>query len=96
MTETLSKQVKRLETEINGYKVVVNTTINNGKIESLNGNIAPATAKEGEYVEGNYFNAYKRNGEWRTDVSEVANTEYAKVSALAIEAVDKIVASYEA
>ena len=96
MTETLSKQVKRLETEINGYKVVVNTTINNGKIESLNGNIAPATAKEGEYVEGNYFNAYKRNGEWRTDVSEVANTEYAKVSALAVEAVDKIVASYEA
>ena len=95
MTETLSKQVKRLETEINGYKVVVNTTINNGKIESLNGNVYPATAKEGEYVEGNYFNAYKRNGEWRTDISEVANDKYAEVSEITIAAVNYAVKKYE-
>lgn len=95
LNETLSKEVKRLETEINGYKVVVNTTINSGKIESLNGNITPATAKEGEYVEGNYFNAYKRNGEWRTDISEVANEKYATVSAIAIAAVNYAVKKYE-
>lgn len=95
LNETLSKQVKRLETEINGYKVVVNTTINNGKIEQLNGNIAPATAKEGEYVEGNYFNAYKRNNEWRTDISEVANDKYAEVSEIAIAAVNYAVKKYE-
>lgn len=95
LNETLSKEVKRLETEINGYKVVVNATINSGKIEQLNGNITPATAKEGEYVEGNYFNAYKRNGEWRTDISEVANEKYAEVSAIAIAAVNYAVKKYE-
>lgn len=95
LNETLSKEVKRLETEINGYKVVVNATINNGKIEQLNGNITPATAKEGVYVEGHYFNAYKRNEEWRTDISEVANEKYAEVSAIAIAAVNYAVKKYE-
>jgi hypothetical protein len=79
-----------------GYKVVVNVSLEKGEIKNLNGNISKAEVEEGKFVEGTYFNAYKRNGEWRTDVSEVANAEYAKVSALAIEAVDKIVASYEA
>lgn len=79
-----------------GYKVVVNVSLEKGEIKNLNGNICKAEVEEGKFVEGTYFNAYNRNGEWRTDVSEVANAEYAKVSALAIEAVDKIVASYEA
>ena len=90
---TLSETMECVE---NGYKVVVNVSLEKGEIKNLNGNISKAEVEEGKFVEGTYFNAYKRNGEWRTDVSEVANAEYAKVSALAIEAVDKIVASYEA
>ena len=90
---TLSETMECVE---NGYKVVVNVSLEKGEIKCLTGNITKADVEEGAFVEGTYFNAYKRNGEWRTDVGEVANAEYAKVSALAIEAVDKVVASYEA
>ena len=89
---TLSETMECVE---NGYKVVVNVSLEKGEIKSLNGNISKAEETE-RFVEGVYFNAYKRNGEWRTDVSEVANSEYATISALAISAVDKVVASYEA
>lgn len=95
MTETMSKVSKRLETEVGGYKVVVNLTINNGKIENLNGNINHTPVEEGQYVEGYYFNAYKRNEEWRTDVSDVPNSEYAKVSEIAVAAVEYAVKKYE-
>lgn len=94
--KTRSTLSETMECVKDGYKVVVNVTLEKGEIKNLNGNISKAEVEEGKFVEGTYFNAYKRNGEWRTDVSEVANAEYAKVSALAIEAVDKIVASYEA
>lgn len=90
---TLSETMECVE---NGYKVVVNVSLEKGEIKSLNGNISKAGNEEERFVEGIYFNAYKRNGEWRTDVSEVANSEYATISALAIAAVDKVVASYEA
>ena len=95
-TKTRSTLSETMECVKDGYKVVVNVSLEKGEIKNLNGNISKAEVEEGKFVEGTYFNAYKRNGEWRTDVSEVANAEYAKVSALAIEAVDKIVASYEA
>ena len=90
---TLSETMECVE---NGYKVVVNVSLEKGEIKSLNGNITKAEVEEGKFVQGTYFNAYKRDGEWRTDIGEVANTEYAKVSAIAIEAVDKVVASYGA
>lgn len=96
LNEVTSKVSKRLEAEVDGYKVSVNVTINNGKIENLNGNIIPADSKEGVYVEGTHFNAYKRNDEWRTDVSEVANAEYAAISAIAVAAVNYAVKTYEA
>ncbi len=95
-TKTRSTLSETMECVKDGYKVVVNVSLEKGEIKNLNGNISKAEVEEGKFVEGTYFNAYKRNGEWRTDVSEVANAEYAKVSALAIEAVDKVVASYEA
>lgn len=94
--KTRSTLSETMECVKDGYKVVVNVSLEKGEIKNLNGNISKAEVEEGKFVEGTYFNAYKRNGEWRTDVSEVANAEYAKVSALAVEAVDKIVASYEA
>lgn len=94
--KTRSTLSETMECVKDGYKVVVNVSLEKGEIKNLNGNISKAEVEEGKFVEGTYFNAYKRNGEWRTDVSEVANAEYAKVSALAIEAVDKVVASYEA
>ena len=94
--KTRSTLSESFECVKDGYKVVVNVSLEKGEIKNLNGNISKAEVEEGKFVEGTYFNAYKRNGEWCTDVSEVANTEYAKVSALAIEAVDKVVASYEA
>ena len=94
--KTRSTLSETMECVKDGYKVVVNVSLEKGEIKNLNGNISKAEVEEGKFVDGTYFNAYNRNGEWRTDVSEVANAEYAKVSALAIEAVDKIVASYEA
>ena len=93
--KTRSTLSETMECVKDGYKVVVNVSLEKGEIKNLNGNISKAEVEEGKFVDGTYFNAYNRNGEWRTDVSEVANAEYAKVSALAIEAVDKIVASYE-
>ena len=93
--KTRSTLSETLECVENGYKVVVNISLEKGEIKNLNGNICKAEETE-RFVEGVYFNAYKRNGEWRTDVSEVANSEYATISALAIAAVDKVVASYEA
>lgn len=94
--KTRSTLSETLECVENGYKVVVNISLEKGEIKNLNGNICKAEVEEGRFEEGVYFNAYKRNGEWRTDVSEVANSEYAAISALAIAAVDKVVASYEA
>ena len=90
---TLSETMECVE---NGYKVVVNVSLEKGEIKSLNGNVTKADAEEGKFVQGTYFSAEKRDGEWRTDIGGLANAEYAKVSALAIEAVDKVVASYEA
>jgi hypothetical protein len=94
--KTRSTLSETMECVKDGYKVVVNVSLEKGEIKNLNGNISKAEVEEGKFVEGTYFNAYKRNGEWRTDVSEVANSEYATISALAVAAVDKIVASYEA
>lgn len=94
--KTRSTLSETLECVKDGYKVVVNVSLEKGEIKNLNGNISKADAEEGRFVEGTYFNAYKRNGEWSTDVSEVANAEYAVISSLAIAAVDKVVASYEA
>jgi hypothetical protein len=90
---TLSESMECVE---NGYKVTVNVSLEKGVIKSINGSIAPAEVPEGQYVEGVYFNAYKRGEEWRTDVGEVSNAEYAKVTALAIESVNYVVAQYEA
>lgn len=94
--KTRSTLSESFECVKDGYKVVVNTSLEGGEIKSLSGNIRKAEVEEGMMMNSVHFNAYKREGEWRTDVSEVANAEYAKVSALAVEAVDKIVASYEA
>lgn len=94
--KTRSTLSETMECVKDGYKVVVNVTLEKGEIKNLNGNIIKADVEEGKFVQGVYFNAYRRDGEWRTDIGEVANAEYAKVSALAIEAVDKVVASYEA
>jgi hypothetical protein len=90
---TLSESMECVE---NGYKVTVNVSLEKGVIKSINGSVAPAEVPEGQYVEGVYFNAYKRGEEWRTDVGEVSNAEYAKVTALAIESVNYVVAQYEA
>ena len=90
---TLSETLECIE---NGYKVVVNVSIESGAIKSLNGNITRAEVEEGEPIGGTYFNAYKRGEEWRTDVGEVANAEYAAVTSLAIAAVDYVVTTYEA
>ena len=95
LVKTRSTLNETLECVKDGYKVVVNVSLEKGEIRSLNGNITKADVEEGRYVEGTYFNAYKRNGEWRTDVSEVANAEYARISALAVDAVNKVVADYE-
>ena len=94
--KTRSTLSETLECVKDGYKVVVNVSLEKGEIKNLNGNISKAEGENDRFVDGIYFNAYKRNGEWRTDVSEVANSEYAKISALAIAAVDKVVADYEA
>lgn len=89
---TLSESMECVE---NGYKVTVNVSLEKGVIKSINGSIAPAEVPEGQYVEGVYFNAYKRGEEWRTDVGEVSNAEYAKVTEIAVAAVDFVVAQYE-
>lgn len=94
--KTRSTLNETLECVENGYKVVVNVSVEKGAIKNLSGNITPADVEEGKYVEGTYFNAYKRGEEWRTDVSEVANSEYATISALAVAAVDYVVKVYEA
>ena len=91
--KTRSTLSESFECNQDGYKVSVNVTVEGKEIKSLNGCVAKAT--EGEYVEGVYFNAYKRNGEWRTDVGEVSNAEYAKVTELAIGAVNFAVEQYE-
>ena len=94
--KTRSTLSETLECVKDGYKVVVNVSLEKGEIKNLNGNISKAEGENDRFVDGIYFNAYKRNGEWRTDVSEVANSEYATVSAIAVAAVNKVVASYEA
>ena len=94
--KTRSTLSETLECVKDGYKVVVNVSLEKGEIKNLNGNISKAEGENDRFVDGIYFNAYKRNGEWRTDVSEVANSEYATVTAIAIAAVNKVVASYEA
>lgn len=93
--ETLDRQVKRLETEINGYLAIVNVTIESGKITSLNGNINPIV-EEGEPMNGMYFEARKYDGKWSTDLGRVDNDKYAEVSEIAISAVNYAVAKYEA
>lgn len=94
--KTRSTLSETLECVENGYKVVVNVTIEAGAIKSLNGNITPAEVEDGEPIGGTYFNAYKRGEEWRTDLGEVSNAEYAAISALAVAAVDYVVKTYEA
>lgn len=95
LIETSSKEVKKLESEVNGYKVVANVTVNNGKIEILNGDVRPSAANEGEYVEGYSFYANKSNGAWNTDVSRVPNEYHAAVSEIAVAAVEYVVNNYE-
>lgn len=94
--KTRSTLSESMECVKDGYKVTVNVSLEKGVIKSLNGSIAPAEVPEGQHVEGVYFNAYKRGEEWRTDVGEVSNAEYAKVTALAVAAVDYVVKAYEA
>lgn len=92
--KTRSTLSETMECVKDGYKVVVNVTLEKGEIKNLNGNIIKADVEEGKFVQGVYFNAYKRDGEWRTDIGEVANAEYATISSLAVAAVDKVVAMY--
>lgn len=92
--ETLDRQVKRLETEINGYLVIVNVELENGKITSLRGNINPIV-EEGQPVNGMYFEAHKYNDKWSTDLGRIDNEKFAEVSEIAISAVNYAVAKYE-
>lgn len=95
LTETSCTEQRRLEATANGYKVAVNVTTRNGKIESLNGTINPANATDEELMMGgNSFSAYKGANGWRTEC-RAANEVYAAVSALALEAVTAAVAKYE-
>lgn len=92
--KTRSTLSEAFECNKDGYKVTVNATVEGAEVKSLNGCVAKAT--EGEYVDGVYYNAYKRADGWHTDVGEVSNTEYAKVTELAIGAVNYAVGQYEA
>lgn len=95
LIETNCSEQRRLEATANGYKVVVNLTTRSGKIESLHGSINPAEAADGDYMmEGNSFSAYKNANGWRTEC-RAANSVYAEVSAIALEAVNDAVAKYE-
>ena len=92
--ETLDRQVKRLETEINGYLVIVNVELENGKITSLRGNINPIV-EDGQPVNGMYFEAHKYDDKWSTDLGRIDNEKFAEVSEIAISAVNFAVAKYE-
>ena len=61
--KTRSTLSETMECVKDGYKVVVNVSLEKGEIKNLNGNISKAEVEEGKFVEGTYFNAYKRNGE---------------------------------
>lgn len=91
--KTRSTLSESFECVKDGYKVTVNATVEGKEITGLNGCVAKE--KEGKYVDGVYYNAYKRADGWRTDVGEVSNAEYAKVTELAIGAVNFAVEQYE-
>lgn len=95
LNETQSKITKRIEVIYEDRKVNVNLTINNGKIENLNGNIMPLEQQEGMYMEGISFHSYKREEKWHTNVTGASNEEHDYVTDLAIAVVDKVVAEYE-
>ena len=95
LIETSCTESRRLEDTVDGYKVVVNLTTRNGKIESLHGSINPAEAADGDYMmEGNSFSAYKNANGWRTEC-RAANNVYSEVCAIALDAVNDAVAKYE-
>lgn len=95
LNETQSKITKRIEVIYEDRKVNVNLTINNGKIENLNGNIMPVEQTDGMYMEGISFHSYKREEKWYTNVNGASNEEHDYVTDLAIAVVDKVVAEYE-
>ncbi len=92
--KTRSTLSETLECEENGYKVVVNVELENGKITSLRGNINPIV-EEGQPVNGMYFEARKYDDKWSTDLGRIDNEKFAEVSEIAISAVNFAVAKYE-
>lgn len=96
MQETQSKLVKRLEVADPTYNVVVNFTIENGKLSNINGSFVKKDVADPYMERGASFQAYKRNEKWYTDVTGAANDENDYISDLAVAIVDQIVAEYEA
>ena len=95
LIETNCSEHRRLEATVDGYKVVVNVTTRSGKVENLNGTINPTDVVDGDFMmEGNSFSAYKSSNCWRTEC-RAANDVYAEVSAIALDAVNFVVAKYE-
>lgn len=95
MNERSSKLVKTFVVENESYKVNVNLTVAEGKIDILNGNVLPLEVEEGRYVEGARFNAYKRNDKWFTDINGASNEEHDAISDLCVAIVEKVVAEYD-
>ena len=95
MNETSCRENRTLEVTSNGYKVVVYITTNQGKIESLSGNIASAKAKADEMpTRGASFNAYNGANGWHIEC-RAANEVYETMSAMAYAAVNYAVSAYE-
>lgn len=95
LNEKSAKLVKTFVVESDGYKVNVNLTVSEGKIDILNGNVYPAEMVDGRYVEGARFNAYKRNEKWFTDINGASNEEHDVISDLCVAIVEKVVAEYD-
>ena len=95
LNEKSAKLVKTFVVESDGYKVNVNLTVSEGKIDILNGNVYPAEMVDGRYVEGARFNAYKRNEKWYTDVNGASNEEHDLISDICVAIVNQIVAEYD-
>lgn len=93
--ETSSKIQKRIEAIVEPYKANVNLTINDGKIENLNGNVVRTDATDPYAMGGITFHAYKRDDTWYTNVDGVSNEEHDVVTDFVVAVVDKAVADYE-
>lgn len=92
--KTRSTLNETLECVENGYKVVVNVSVEKGEIKNLSGSINPIV-EEGQPVNGMYFEARKYDGKWSTDLGRIDNEKFAEVSEIAISAVNFAVAKYE-